>query len=140
MLKKQEQKQILRSSLFHSHFFLVTLHPLLRKSKVDPLAQSVEHNTFNVGVLGSNPKRITTKIRESLCLSGFPNFFYPNCTTFAPPIHHDKASLKGRADLHLHVCLDGGNLITRLVAFDDLAVAPDEEFGEVPLDVTAAGL
>ena len=27
----------------------------------DPLAQSVEHNTFNVGVLGSNPKRITKK-------------------------------------------------------------------------------
>ena len=27
----------------------------------DPLAQSVEHHTFNVGVLGSNPKRITTK-------------------------------------------------------------------------------
>ncbi len=25
----------------------------------DPLAQSVEHNTFNVGVLGSSPKRIT---------------------------------------------------------------------------------
>ena len=40
MLKKQEQKQILHSSLFHSHFFLVPLHPLLRKSKVDPLAQS----------------------------------------------------------------------------------------------------
>ena len=29
--------------------------------KVDPLAQSVEHNTFNVGVLGSSPKRITEK-------------------------------------------------------------------------------
>ena len=28
----------------------------------DPLAQSVEHNTFNVGVLGSNPKRITNRI------------------------------------------------------------------------------
>ena len=28
--------------------------------KVDPLAQSVEHNTFNVGVLGSSPKRITS--------------------------------------------------------------------------------
>ena len=27
--------------------------------KVDPLAQLVEHNTFNVGVLGSSPKRIT---------------------------------------------------------------------------------
>ena len=25
----------------------------------DPLAQLVEHNTFNVGVLGSSPKRIT---------------------------------------------------------------------------------
>ena len=30
-------------------------------AKVDPLAQSVEHNTFNVGVLGSSPKRITEK-------------------------------------------------------------------------------
>ena len=30
-------------------------------NKVDPLAQSVEHNTFNVGVLGSSPKRITEK-------------------------------------------------------------------------------
>ena len=29
--------------------------------KGDPLAQSVEHNTFNVGVLGSNPKRITNR-------------------------------------------------------------------------------
>ena len=27
----------------------------------DPLAQLVEHNTFNVGVLGSSPKRITKK-------------------------------------------------------------------------------
>ena len=33
----------------------------LREKKVDPLAQSVEHNTFNVGVLGSSPKRITEK-------------------------------------------------------------------------------
>ncbi len=36
------------------------LHSLLKhKASVDPLAQLVEHNTFNVGVLGSNPKRIT---------------------------------------------------------------------------------
>ena len=43
------------------------MHPLLKTSnKVDPLAQSVEHNTFNVGVLGSSPKRIT--VREALCL------------------------------------------------------------------------
>ncbi len=31
----------------------------------DPLAQLVEHHTFNVGVLGSNPKRITEIPAES---------------------------------------------------------------------------
>ena len=38
-----------------------TFAPAFNKKhyKVDPLAQSVEHNTFNVGVLGSSPKRIT---------------------------------------------------------------------------------
>ncbi len=41
------------------------------KQKVDPLAQSVEHNTFNVGVLGSSPKRITKK-RSSLTSFLFP--------------------------------------------------------------------
>ena len=30
-----------------------------RPAQNDPLAQQVEHNTFNVGVLGSSPKRIT---------------------------------------------------------------------------------
>ena len=38
--------------------------------KVDPLAQLVEHNTFNVGVLGSSPKRIT-KNEKPLIFSGF---------------------------------------------------------------------
>ena len=42
------------------------LHRLLSHAtasfyRSDPLAQLVEHNTFNVGVLGSSPKRITTK-------------------------------------------------------------------------------
>ena len=32
---------------------------LILRTFIDPLAQSVEHNTFNVGVLGSSPKRIT---------------------------------------------------------------------------------
>ena len=36
----------------------VSLHRLTAK-RFDSLAQLVEHNTFNVGVLGSNPKRIT---------------------------------------------------------------------------------
>ena len=29
--------------------------------KIDSLAQLVEHNTFNVGVMGSSPMRVTTK-------------------------------------------------------------------------------
>ena len=31
------------------------------QQKIDSLAQQVEHNTFNVGVLGSSPRRITQK-------------------------------------------------------------------------------
>ncbi len=37
----------------------------------DSLAQQVEHNTFNVGVLGSSPRRITEKAsgnRSLFCL------------------------------------------------------------------------
>ena len=33
-------------------------------NRFDSLAQQVEHNTFNVGVLGSSPKRITQKIKR----------------------------------------------------------------------------
>ena len=38
-----------------------TFAPVIEKRlrKDDSLAQLVEHNTFNVGVLGSSPKRIT---------------------------------------------------------------------------------
>ena len=31
----------------------------------DSVAQQVEHNTFNVGVLGSNPRRITEEKRQA---------------------------------------------------------------------------
>lgn len=45
---------------------------------LDSLAQQVEHNTFNVGVLGSNPRRITVKpttcrlflCRETVIING----------------------------------------------------------------------
>ena len=33
---------------------------------VDSLAQQVEHNTFNVGVLGSSPRRITKRSSHEL--------------------------------------------------------------------------
>ena len=32
---------------------------LLQPQKADSVAQQVEHNTFNVGVLGSSPSRVT---------------------------------------------------------------------------------
>ena len=52
-----------------------TFAPAFNKKhyKVDPLAQSVEHNTFNVGVLGSSPKRITFKNRQMID-QGFTNW------------------------------------------------------------------
>ena len=34
------------------------------QQRIDSLAQQVEHNTFNVGVLGSSPRRITENERE----------------------------------------------------------------------------
>ena len=53
--------------------------------KVDPLAQSVEHNTFNVGVLGSSPKRITFKNRQMIDFQSLADFLISQmhhfCTT-----------------------------------------------------------
>ena len=41
------------------------------RQRIDSLAQQVEHNTFNVGVLGSSPKRITRRERHIKWLSLF---------------------------------------------------------------------
>ena len=41
--------------------------------RIDSVAQQVEHNTFNVGVLGSSPSWITERIRE---LQQVTLFFY----------------------------------------------------------------
>ena len=50
-----------------------TFAPAIRKNalRFDSLAQQVEHNTFNVGVLGSSPKRITERrdLKKSLSFS-----------------------------------------------------------------------
>ena len=40
----------------------------------DSLAQQVEHNTFNVGVLGSSPRRITQEKISGNC-NGCRSFF-----------------------------------------------------------------
>ena len=42
----------------------VLLHPQIAIA-VDSVAQQVEHHTFNVGVLGSSPSRVTKKERLS---------------------------------------------------------------------------
>ena len=58
------EKKIEKACLYEKEF--LSLHPL-NSNRVDPLAQLVEHNTFNVGVLGSSPKRITNKVAISHC-------------------------------------------------------------------------
>ena len=48
---------------------VVPLQPIYEKShNGDSLAQLVEHNTFNVGVLGSSPKRVTKKVVKTFFL------------------------------------------------------------------------
>ena len=57
----------------------------------DSLAQLVEHNTFNVGVLGSSPRRITRrkakrrqqKKDKSYKINVLRDFFY--CLLTTPP-------------------------------------------------------
>ena len=45
-----------------------TFAPLLSKASQtdDSLAQLVEHNTFNVGVMGSSPMRVTERVEKDL--------------------------------------------------------------------------
>ena len=43
------------------------------QQRIDSLAQQVEHNTFNVGVLGSSPRRITQK--KAIILKKVIDFF-----------------------------------------------------------------
>ena len=51
-------------SFLHIKLKRHTFAPAIRKNapRFDSLAQQVEHNTFNVGVLGSSPKRITKEL------------------------------------------------------------------------------
>ncbi len=45
----------------------------------DPLAQLVEHNTFNVGVMGSSPMRITKDGFRGILIK-YPSFRLYTCT------------------------------------------------------------
>ncbi len=54
---------------------ILYLHPLTEKLASvritycnDSIAQLVEHNTFNVGVLGSSPSRVTKELNRKIGL------------------------------------------------------------------------
>ena len=64
---------------FQKSLYLCTRLTALR---IDSLAQQVEHNTFNVGVLGSSPKRITLKELKIKRLSKSDNRFFFIYTAF----------------------------------------------------------
>jgi hypothetical protein len=55
------------------------------KIKHDSLAQLVEHNTFNVGVLGSSPRRITNKTSQVIEFQLLGLFLSPKLSSFCPP-------------------------------------------------------
>ena len=72
--KKERKNEKSKQKICTFKHFFIPLHSLLRdKANGDPLAQLVEHNTFNVGVLGSSPKRIT---KQKRILYYIVSFFY----------------------------------------------------------------
>ena len=62
---KKTKKHPNKFGSFRENDYLCTRF-LIEALKGDPLAQSVEHNTFNVGVLGSSPKRITLGNQQAI--------------------------------------------------------------------------
>ena len=55
---------------------LLHLHSLLKKGGYDSVAQLVEHYTFNVVVLGSNPSGITGTNIRPLIVNTFKGFLF----------------------------------------------------------------
>ncbi len=66
----------------------------------DPLAQLVEHNTFNVGVLGSSPKRITkgalVRVSFFVCLTLIALLFGSIPIVLGQQKSHDLLMVYGR--------------------------------------------
>ncbi len=62
MIKNTEKALILLKVILHLHHLIIKVFTFLNKIRInnlDSIAQLVEHNTFNVGVLGSSPSRVT---------------------------------------------------------------------------------
>ena len=86
----------------NSHYLCIAIEGNLTANSGDSLAQLVEHNTFNVGVLGSSPRRIT-KTEAML------RFFY-----ITQALHSSIDSLK-TCLLHRATLYEGSLLITDYV-------------------------
>ncbi len=56
----------------------------VREIGIDSLAQQVEHNTFNVGVLGSSPRRITERAAEKPLFLFYCSFILHRINFFSP--------------------------------------------------------
>ena len=56
---REEEKNPLKTCRVKNYHYLCTRNRETMQNRFDSLAQLVEHNTFNVGVLGSSPRRIT---------------------------------------------------------------------------------
>ncbi len=87
MSEKDLKNEIIRkksSKVLQVQEKFLSLHPQseMMANRFDSLAQQVEHNTFNVGVLGSSPKRITriksktTETADNQSLSAVFSFIF----------------------------------------------------------------
>lgn len=100
---------------------------------LDSLAQLVEHSTFNAGVLGSSPKRVTKKSRNYLRL-----FFVTQGHPFlTPPL-----MVPSKSELLLHAHEDDGagadfadGIDEGAVDFEDYVLLAGDGAGELHADV-----
>ena len=70
--------------------------------RIDSLAQQVEHNTFNVGVLGSSPRRITRKSESYIKVALF--FYALNALVYMVQLNRIKDQRKNLRDFHfMHI-------------------------------------
>ena len=107
------------------------MQPLSKISnKVDSLAQSVEHNTFNVGVLGSSPKRVTGREAISLFFAlMFLIFLFTSCIADEVGgiymISERVDTLHAVADQKADILFNAGGIWTAKASDNWLEVSPE---------------
>ena len=90
------------------------------QQRIDSLAQQVEHNTFNVGVLGSSPRRITQK--KAILEKG--NRFFHICTNgtcFSYALYFFRSFHKRVMSSRVLPFVSGTNFHTKIAAMMQIA-------------------